>query len=54
MSDFRVWCPDYGHEEDDAMHIRDAYDHAAAARNGRSGMNDRTPNTRLPMVGVLL
>ncbi|UCM30742.1 hypothetical protein LE197_12950 [Pseudomonas sp. PS1(2021)] len=32
MSDFRVWCPDYGHEEDDAMHIRDAYDHAAAAR----------------------
>ncbi|MBD9573786.1 hypothetical protein IB260_00565 [Pseudomonas sp. PDM23] len=32
MSDFLVWCPDYGHEEDDAMHVRDSYDHAAAAR----------------------
>ncbi len=31
MSDYRVWCPDYGQEEEDAMHIRDSYDHAAAA-----------------------
>lgn len=32
MSDFLVWCPEYDHDEEDAMHIRDAYDHAAAAR----------------------
>ncbi|WP_315809411.1 hypothetical protein [Pseudomonas sp. C9-3] len=32
MSDFRVWCPDYGQEEDDATHIRNSYDHACAAR----------------------
>lgn len=33
MSDFMVWCPDYGQEEEDAMHVRDSYDHAAAARD---------------------
>lgn len=32
MSDFMVWCPDYDQEQEDGLHIIDAYDHADAAK----------------------
>ena len=32
MSDFMVWCIDYGQDQGDGLHIKDAYDHAYAAK----------------------
>ncbi|MCW8021904.1 hypothetical protein [Pseudomonas aeruginosa] len=52
MSDYRVWCPDYGQEEEDAMHIRDSTTMPPQHVTGPSNMSGEMLTTTSPTAGA--
>ena len=53
MSDFMVWCLDYGQEQEDGMHIKDAFDHRHAATQWASRYENKQAEWPIASGGVV-